>query len=150
MPSSLVRHLRNNERTHTVRRRISTDPAQGTVCLCCFRSQRRTLRTIAIRPDALARARKTTQTRRSEMKSKTMTEDAFLSARVSDRRPVHCWLANGIKLHGVILGFDPDTLYLKAHGAVDDSDAMMIFKMQVASIAPIPDDLHRGFPGRSR
>lgn len=82
------------------------------------------------------------------MKSRTMTEDAFLSARVADRRRVHCWLANGIKLSGRVLAFDAETIFLGDHEA--DSDAMMIFKMQVASIAPIPDNTRRGLPRSAR
>lgn len=78
------------------------------------------------------------------MKNKMMTEDGFLAARVADRRPVHCWLANGVKLHGTVLGFDTETIFMKPHGVkVSDSDAMMVFKMQIASIAPASEEACR-------
>lgn len=70
------------------------------------------------------------------MKTTTMTEDNFLAARLADHRPVDCWLANGVKLQGTILGFDTEVIFMKPQGANSPSDAMMIFKLQIASIAP--------------
>jgi sRNA-binding regulator protein Hfq len=72
------------------------------------------------------------------MNNTTMTEDAFLTARVTEQRPVNCWLASGIKLEGTILAFDTDAIFMRLHSAEDDTDVMMVFKLQVASIAPVP------------
>ena len=83
------------------------------------------------RPCCVGRLSKT-----SEMKNKTMTEDGFLSARVADERPVHCWLSNGIKLEGTISAFDAETIFMRLHPGSCDENVMMIFKMQIASIAP--------------
>lgn len=81
------------------------------------------------------------------MKNKAITEDGFLADRLADHRPVHCWLANGVKLQGTILGFDAEAIFMKPHGANSDSDAMMVFKMQIASIAPVSAKDCRGLSG---
>lgn len=74
------------------------------------------------------------------MNNKMMTEDSFLSARVNERRPVNCWLASGIRLEGTILAFDTETIFMKLHSAGDDAAVMMIFKLQIASIAAVAEE----------
>lgn len=64
------------------------------------------------------------------------TEDFYLKARVADRRPISCYLGNGTRLQGTIVGFDQEAIFMKPVGSEDDGDVMMVYKVQVASVSP--------------
>jgi RNA chaperone Hfq len=66
-----------------------------------------------------------------------MTEDEFLNARIMDKKPIYCFLANGVRLQGTIYENDFDVIFIKPLESEDDAGLIMTFKQQISSIMPI-------------
>lgn len=60
-----------------------------------------------------------------------MLQDPFLNAVRKERIPVSIYLANGIKLQGVVEGFDQYVVLLKKDRAVQ-----MVYKHAISTVAP--------------
>ncbi len=57
-------------------------------------------------------------------------QDDFLQKLLKDQKPVSIFLVNGIKLHGVIDGFDEKVILLK-NGVIQ-----MVFKHAISTVVP--------------
>lgn len=57
-------------------------------------------------------------------------QDPFLDTLQKDAVPVSIFLVNGIKLHGVIDGYDDDVIMLK------NAITQMVFKHAVSTVVP--------------
>ena len=60
----------------------------------------------------------------------SVIQDPFLNALRKQRVPVAIYLTNGIKLQGVIAGFDPFTILLK------NNTKQMVYKRAIATVVP--------------
>ena len=57
-------------------------------------------------------------------------EDAFLNALSADEVPVSIFLVSGIKLHGVVGGFDEHVIMLK------NTITQMVYKHAISTVVP--------------
>lgn len=58
-------------------------------------------------------------------------QDLFLNQLRRDRVPVALFLVKGVKLHGIVTGFDAFSIQLRREGA-----AQLVYKHAIATIAP--------------
>lgn len=69
-------------------------------------------------------------------------QDPFLSDLSKEGRPVSIFLLSGVKLHGVIDGFDQFALFLR------DGETQIIYKQAIASVVPAVTDQSSAVAGR--
>ncbi len=66
-------------------------------------------------------------------------QDVFLNACRRDKKPVTVYLVNGVKLQGVISGFDNFSVVLKRNQM-----AQLVYKHSIATVVPsVPMNLSR-------
>lgn len=65
-------------------------------------------------------------------------QDSFIESLENHKIPVSIFLVNGIKLHGVIVGFDEQVMMLK------NGMTQMVYKHAVSTVVPskMPDDIN--------
>lgn len=67
-------------------------------------------------------------------------QDVFLNTCRKDKKPVTVYLVNGVKLQGVISGFDNFSVVLKRNQM-----AQLVYKHSIATVVPsVPVNLNRG------
>jgi len=66
-----------------------------------------------------------------------LTENSFLQSRVDDQRPIFCWLANGIRLVGVLEAHDTEAVFIRCLESKNTQGTMMVMKQQITSIVTI-------------
>lgn len=64
-----------------------------------------------------------------------LREDSWLTGMVG--RPVACFLGNGVRLEGVLRGFDLDVLFLSPDASGREQPVSMLYKGFLASVVPI-------------
>ncbi len=65
------------------------------------------------------------------MKGEKKTQEAFVSYLVENKTPVTVFLLYGVKLQGIITGFDEETLLLRREG-----HTQLVYKHAVSTIMP--------------
>jgi len=71
------------------------------------------------------------------MTNYALNESSFLQSRVDDQRPIFCWLANGIRLVGVLEAHDSEAIFIKCLESKNTQGTMMVMKQQITSIVTI-------------
>jgi len=64
------------------------------------------------------------------MSDKHQLQDSFLNELHKEKIPVSIFLISGIKLHGVVEGFDQDVIMLK------NALTQMVFKHAISTVVP--------------
>jgi sRNA-binding regulator protein Hfq len=68
------------------------------------------------------------------MTNYALNEHSYLQSRVDDQMPIFCWLANGIRLVGVLQAHDNDAIFIMGLECKDCKGTIMVMKQQIASI----------------
>jgi sRNA-binding regulator protein Hfq len=68
------------------------------------------------------------------MTNYALNEHSYLQSRVDDQMPIYCWLANGIRLVGVLQAHDNEAIFIRCLECKDSQGTMLVMKQQIASI----------------
>jgi hypothetical protein len=66
-----------------------------------------------------------------------LSEHSYLQSRVDDQMPIFCWLANGIRLVGILQAHDTEAIFIRTLECKDSQGTMMVRKRQITSIVTI-------------